>query len=67
MALNIVWEGLVIVSRWFVRAFPCTRMDVSILTTLMSQIVRKDPSCLIKDISGQTVVTMRRMGFMCVL
>ena len=54
---------MTLVSRRFVCVFSCLGTYPRILAALMGQMVRKHPSCPLKDVSGQAVVSVGRMLF----
>ena len=67
MASNFVGEDMTFFSRWMVGVLSGLRANTGLLTALMSQMVRKHPSCLVKNVSGKTVVAVGGMFFMSIL
>ena len=64
MASNLVREDMTFFSRLMIGVLSGLGTNTGILAALMCQMVRKYPSCLVKDIFSKTMVTMRRILFM---
>ena len=64
MASNFVREDMTFFSRGMVCVLSGLGANRCLLAALMGQMIGKHPAGRVKNVSGQTVVTMRRMFFM---
>ena len=67
MASYLVREDMALFSRRMVSVLSGLGTDPGLLAALMGQMVRKYPSRLVKNVSGQAVIPMGRMLFVSFL